>query len=138
MYHSSETPGYRSVIMIQMTPKDMPPALALVHLRVSVEGIEFEKTFEADPELKYTYSWDRRNAYRQKVYGIVPARGKFTLCMLGNFSCFICGQLTFFKLIFSKNSFTNTIRVSNSFDPDQDRHFVCPDLGLNFAKVVVS
>ena len=77
VYHSSETPGYRSVIMIQMTPKDMPPALALVHLRVSVEGIEFEKTFEADPELKYTYSWDRRNAYRQKVYGIVPARGKF-------------------------------------------------------------
>lgn len=40
-----------------------------------MEGIEFEKTFEADPELKYTYSWDRRNAYRQKVYGIVPARG---------------------------------------------------------------
>ena len=59
-----------------MTPKNMPPALGLVHLRVSVEGIEFEKTFEADPELKYTYSWDRRNAYRQKVYGIVPARGK--------------------------------------------------------------
>ena len=101
VYHSSETPGYRSVIMIQMTPKDMPPALALVHLRVSVEGIEFEKTFEADPELKYTYSWDRRNAYRQKVYGIVPARGKLTLCMLGNFSCFCYRLLTFSNITFN-------------------------------------
>jgi hypothetical protein len=61
--------------MIQMTTKDIPLALAVVHLRVSVEGIQFEKTFEADSELKYTYAWDRRNAYRQKVYGIVPVRG---------------------------------------------------------------
>ena len=30
---------------------------------------------------------------------------------------------------FSKNSFRNTIRVSNSLDPDQARHFVGPDLG---------
>ena len=34
----------------------------------------------------------------------------------------------FSKLTFSKNSFRNTIRVSNSRDPDQDRHSVCPDL----------
>ena len=82
VYHSSETPGYSSVILIQMTPKDMPPALAVVHLRVSVEGIQFEKKFEADPQLKYTYAWDRRNAYRQKVYGIVPVRGQ-----LQNIAC---------------------------------------------------
>ena len=30
-----------------------------------------------------------------------------------------------------KNSFSNTIRVSNGLDPDQDRHFVTPDLGSN-------
>ena len=30
----------------------------------------------------------------------------------------------FFKLIFSKKSFRNTIRVSNSLDPDQARRFV--------------
>ena len=35
------------------------------------------------------------------------------------------------KLTFSKNSFRNTIRVSNSLDTDQDQHFVCPDLGPN-------
>ena len=54
-----------------------------------------------------------------------------TLCMLGNFSCFRCRLLTFFKVIFSKDSFRNTIRVSNSLDPDQDRHSFDPDLGLN-------
>ena len=37
----------------------------------------------------------------------------------------------FSKLTFSKNSFRNTIRVSNSLDQDQDRHFVGPDLGPN-------
>ena len=30
---------------------------------------------------------------------------------------------------FSKNSFKNTIRVSNNLDPDQARHYVGPDLG---------
>ena len=37
----------------------------------------------------------------------------------------------FSKLNVSKNSCRNTIRVSNSLDPDQDRHFVGPDLGPN-------
>ena len=30
---------------------------------------------------------------------------------------------------FQKNCFRNTIKMSNSLDPDQDRHFVGPDLG---------
>ena len=30
-----------------------------------------------------------------------------------------------------QNPFRNTIRVSNSLDPDQARHFVGPDLGPN-------
>ena len=38
----------------------------------------------------------------------------------------------FFKIIFfSKNSFRNTIRVSNSLDSDCDLCSVCPDLGPN-------
>ena len=52
---------------------------------------------------------------------------KLTLCMLGNFSWFFCHLLTFSKITFSKNSFRNTIRESNSFDPDQDWRFVGPD-----------
>ena len=45
--------------------------------------------------------------------------------MLGNFSCF------FQNLAFSNYSFRNTTRVSNSLNPDQDRHSVCPDPGPN-------
>ena len=55
-----------------------------------------------------------------------------TLCMLGNFACFFLGHLLiFFKINILKNSFRNTIIVSNSLDPDQARHCVGPELGLN-------
>ena len=56
-----------------------------------------------------------------------------TLCLLGNFSDFfvVCCCFCFSKLTYSKNSFRNTIRVSNSLDPDQARHFVGTDLGPN-------
>ena len=37
----------------------------------------------------------------------------------------------FSKSNFSKTSFRDIIRVSNSLDPDQARHFVRPDLGSN-------
>ena len=40
-------------------------------------------------------------------------------------------QLAFFQNNFSTVSFRNTIRVSNSLDPDQDRQNVGPDLGPN-------
>ena len=50
-------------------------------------------------------------------------------CKLGNFhDFFVICMLIFPKLTFSKNSFRNAIRVSNSLDPDQARHFVWPDL----------
>ena len=40
-----------------------------------------------------------------------------------------CRMLIVFKINFSKNSFRNTIQVSNRLDPDQAQHFVLPDLG---------
>ena len=52
-----------------------------------------------------------------------------TLCMLGNFSCFCCRLLTFFKISFCEKKFGNTTRVSNGLDPDQDESFVSYDLG---------
>ena len=54
------------------------------------------------------------------------------ICMLGNCSCFYFRLLTFFKIISFKNKPPRTtIRVSNSFDPDQDRHSVGLHLGSN-------
>ena len=49
------------------------------------------------------------------------AATSLTLCMLGNFAC-VFGAVDFFfflELTFSKKSFRNTIRVSNSLDLDQ-------------------
>ena len=45
------------------------PPLALE----AFEGELFEKIFEADPNLKYTYSWKGINVYRQRVYGTTTA-----------------------------------------------------------------
>ena len=47
------------------------------------------------------------------------------------FHAFVVLCCLFSKLTFSINSFRNTIRVSNSLDPDQDRQNVGPDLGPN-------
>ena len=50
----------------------------------------------------------------------------------GNFfPAFLLPADFFQSQTFLKNSFRNTIRVSNSLDPDQAQHFVGPDLGPN-------
>ena len=48
-----------------------------------------------------------------------------------NFACIFVNCRFFSKSTFFKKSFKNTIRVSNSLDPDQARHIVGPDLGPN-------
>ena len=53
--------------------------------------------------------------------------------MMGEFCMFYSGLIEVLKInFFSKNSLRNTIRVSNSLDPDQAQHFVAPDLGPNY------
>ena len=54
----------------------------------------------------------------------------YMCCMLGNWACFfvVCD---FFKIKFFDFFFRNTIKMSDSLDPDQARHFVGLDLGQN-------
>ena len=52
-----------------------------------------------------------------------------TLCMLGNCSCYFVICVFFQNQLSRKNYFRNTIRVSNSLDPDQARPYVGPDQG---------
>ncbi|XP_041973220.1 teneurin-m isoform X2 [Aricia agestis] len=73
VYHSSRAAGYLSTIQLQLTPEKVPPTLALIHLRITIEGILFQKVFEADPVIKFTYPWNRLNIYRQRVYGVTTA-----------------------------------------------------------------
>lgn len=76
-YRSSSSPGYLSTIHLQLTSNSrMPSTLKVIHLRVVVEGNLFTKLFEPDSNLKYTFAWNKRNVYRQKVYGLTTAKGK--------------------------------------------------------------
>ena len=79
MYHSSRAKGYFSTIQLQLTPQRIPNSLVRVHLLISIEGVQEEKVFEADPNIKYTYAWDRLNIYRQRVYGVTTATVKVEL-----------------------------------------------------------
>ncbi|EDV97176.1 teneurin-m isoform X2 [Drosophila grimshawi] len=73
VYHSSRAAGYLSTIKLQLTPDTIPASLHLIHLRITIEGILFDRVFEADPGIKFTYAWNRLNIYRQRVYGITTA-----------------------------------------------------------------
>ncbi|XP_046809051.1 teneurin-m isoform X2 [Lucilia cuprina] len=73
VYHSSRAAGYLSTIKLQLTPESIPTTLHLIHLRITIEGILFERIFEADPGIKFTYAWNRLNIYRQRVYGVTTA-----------------------------------------------------------------
>lgn len=64
VYHSSRSAGYLSTIQLQLTPDAVPASLTRIHLRITIEGVLFEKVFEADPGIKYTYAWNRFNVYR--------------------------------------------------------------------------
>ena len=61
-----------------------------------------------------------------------------TLCMLGKYSCFLVSADFFQNHLFRKNPFSNTVRVSNSLDPDQARQFVRPVLGSNCLQMLVA
>ena len=65
VYHSSRAKGYKSIIQLQLTPDEVPKSLAMVRVKITIEGVVHEKVFEADPNIQYTYAWDRLNEYRQ-------------------------------------------------------------------------
>ena len=52
-------------------------------------------------------------------------------CFFSLFDCF-CFVVVVFKINFFVKHFRNTIRVSNSLDPDQARHFVGHDMCPNY------
>lgn len=74
MYQSSQAIGYLSTIHMRLTGSTIPKTLTHVHVRVEVEGSLHVKTYEADPELKHTFAWNKRNVYKQKVYGVAQAK----------------------------------------------------------------
>lgn len=73
-YQSSQAPGYLSIVRMRLTQEKIPKALTHVHVGVEIEGSLHVKTYEADPNLSHTFAWNKRNVYKQKVYGVSIAR----------------------------------------------------------------
>lgn len=86
---SSRANEFVSTVSIQLTPSvvaattsgshqdqllNLPEELKLIHLKIIIEGILFEQTFEPQANLSFTYAWNRRNVYRQKSFGLSTAR----------------------------------------------------------------
>jgi len=73
VYVSSQSAGYLATLIVHLTSRRPPVNLALVHLRVVVEGVDTQQVLVAQPNLNYTFSWNRLNAYQQTVYGLTTA-----------------------------------------------------------------
>ncbi|KAM9477763.1 teneurin-3 isoform 5-T5 [Clarias gariepinus] len=73
VYLSSRAAGYRPVLRVTMTQSTIPFNLMKVHLMVAVVGRLFQKWFPAEPNLSYTFIWDKTDAYNQRVYGLSEA-----------------------------------------------------------------
>ncbi|XP_055911433.1 teneurin-a isoform X2 [Eupeodes corollae] len=73
-YQSSQASGYLSIVRMRLTSEHIPSTLTHVHVGVEIEGALHVKTYEADPNLIHTFAWNKRNVYRQKVYGVTIAR----------------------------------------------------------------
>ncbi|XP_041781162.1 teneurin-a isoform X2 [Anopheles merus] len=74
LYKSSQASGYRSIVRMQLTHDRIPDTLTHVHVGVQIEGSLHVKTYEADPNLRHIFAWNKRNVFKQKVYGIAIAR----------------------------------------------------------------
>ena len=74
VYDSSAASGSLSTIKMLLTPEKVPSSLYRVHVKIVVAGVVVTQLLEAEESLIYTYSWDKRNVYNQKVYGRTEAR----------------------------------------------------------------
>ena len=74
VYHSSSASAALSTLYIRLTPNVVPGTLHRVHLKIVVAGVVFTKVFEGEADLVYTYGWNKRNVYNQKVYTDTDAR----------------------------------------------------------------
>lgn len=72
-YFSANSAGHQSTLMMYLVPGQYPGRLRLVQVIIDVEGIHFERTFEAKENLTFIYGWDMRNVYKQKVFGLTLA-----------------------------------------------------------------
>lgn len=80
VYQSSMAAGYLAKVTVRLTQpgankQPLPSSLRFILVRLLVEGTVQEKILEADAALEsVTFTWNKRNVYRQKVYGFASAK----------------------------------------------------------------
>ena len=73
VYRSKSARGAFATIDMVLLGSKVNSALNWVHVIVRVAGRVFRTKLEPEPELSYSFSWDKTNIYNQKVYGLVEA-----------------------------------------------------------------
>lgn len=90
--------------------------LTQVHLMVAVVGRLFQKWFPAQPNLSYTFIWDKTDAYGQRVYGLSEAVGESVFRFI-------------LKLSFDSSASSEPLILPNSFKHQLMKLFVPSEKG---------
>jgi hypothetical protein len=73
VYSSVRAKAFASVIWMRLVDAHAHADLRRVRVRTCVEGVVDDVMLAAEPNLTYTFVWQRRNVYSQKVYGLTTA-----------------------------------------------------------------
>lgn len=84
-YNSRQILNAKSQMSVTLLPKVFTSKLYRVMIKVTIEGVIFEETLEAEPELKWQLSnWNATNALGQHIFGkarvVVEAGYQFRHC----------------------------------------------------------
>lgn len=72
-YNSASSSAVKPVVVVRLLARDWLPEvdreLVAVHLQLDVEGQSRREILSPIAGLSYTFAWNRRNVYSQKIYG---------------------------------------------------------------------
>jgi len=73
-YRSSRVPGHEAPfsLKIPLSGSNLPGSLCGIALRIEVAGQSILRTFDPEPNLTYTFTWDGKDAYGRTVMGKRP------------------------------------------------------------------
>jgi YD repeat-containing protein len=74
-YRSDREPGRAATRSFTLSGASVPDSLAGIDLHVSVGGRTFDQTFPPNPDQRFTFVWDRQDAYGRTLQGGQPLTG---------------------------------------------------------------
>ncbi|KAI6216589.1 Teneurin-1 [Aphelenchoides fujianensis] len=68
VYNNDRSDSTSALLYVRLLSRSAP--MRRVHLKISMAGRIFTRTFTAKPHLQYTFDWDRKDVYGQDVLGL--------------------------------------------------------------------